>query len=117
MYAPLELTPLTLTGLPQLQERRGILQAELHKQCDGNERDAEKERQAPTPVHECLLRGIGSHQKEGKIGENDTGRCTDLREATVKPTLGRRRAFCGDQHRAAPLTADRYALHEPQHDP
>src|SRR3569833_2562853 len=107
----LELARSALTGLPQLQESRGVFQPELHVERYGNERDTEEERLAPTPTHECLLRGIGSHQQEGKVGENDADRCTGLGETTVKSAPGWRRTFCGNQNRASPLTADGYPLH------
>src|SRR3569833_2700240 len=110
----LELARSALTGLPQLQESRGVFQPELHVERYGNDRDTEEERHAPTPTHECLLRGIGSHQQEGKVGENDADRCTNLSKTTVKSAPGWRRTFCGNQKHTTPQTTKNKPQHKPQ---
>jgi hypothetical protein len=67
-------------------------------------------------LHEGIRRGGGAHQQECEVRQDHADRRADLRKAAVEAAPLARSILCRDQHGAAPLTADRDALCEAQHD-
>ena len=95
---------------------RRLVDAVLHVEREADERDAEQERHAPAPGEEAGWRGERAREQEGEVRSDDADRCADLREAAVKAAAVRGRALDHQQHRPAPLAADREPLKKAQQD-
>ena len=84
-----------------------------HEQADGQQHDAEEERDPPAPGEELRFAGQGSGQGQHERREHYAGRRARVGEAGPQ-TPPRGGVLGGHQRGAAPLAADRDALHDAQ---
>ena len=84
-----------------------------HEQADGQQHDAEQERDPPAPGEERLLAGQAGGRGQHQGREHHAAGRARVGEAGPQPAPGGG-VLGGHQHRAAPLAADRDALHDAQ---
>ena len=102
---------------PRLQrnERRRLVDAAAQPQPEGDEPDAQQERDPPSPRIELARRQrVGDRSDDSGAGYGAEGRA-HLREGSVASALLLRAVLHGQQHRARPFAADRRALREAEH--
>jgi hypothetical protein len=98
----------------RLLEHRRLLHGQAHVKPDQHQHCGEQEGDPPTPRHEVFLALRRREHEQQAVGQELATRRARLRPA--RPVAAPRRvAVLGDdQDRAAPLAAEREALHEPQ---
>jgi hypothetical protein len=96
------------------REHRRLQDPQPDHQADAHEHQAQQERDPPAPRVEVGAGERGRQQRHATRAEHQPHRNADLGEARQQPATALVTPFHGEQHRAAPLTADRDALHQPQ---
>ena len=96
-------------------EHRRLLHREPDPQPDQHEHRGEQERDPPAPGQEVRLALHDRHHGEQAVGDQLARGRARLRPARPEAAPGRVAVLGDDQHRAAPLAAEREALDEPQH--
>ena len=95
-----------------LGEDRGLLDREAHPQADGDEHGAQQERDAPAPRLEGGVGLDGREDPQHTGGEQVAQRHAGLRPRGPEAALRVVAVLGGHQDGAAPLAADREALHQ-----
>src|SRR5262245_21753721 len=88
------------------------MHADADIEADEHEHDAQQEGHAPSPTEERVFAGEDGHHSKRAVSEDHARRRAELREAggeAAPPGIG---PLSGDQHRAAPFTADADALQD-----
>src|SRR5262245_20879989 len=89
---------------------------QLHVQAQADQCDAEQKRNPPAPYHELIARYRLADDQKCEVRQDDAGWRADLYERAINAASVLRCSFGHHQRRAAPLTTDREALHDTQHD-
>ena len=106
--------PTDLVLLQPLGEHRGLQDAEPDVETDADQHDAEQERDPPAPRRELVVGEEPAHDVEEAGAEDQAERHPQLREAGHETASLLVAPLHREQHRAAPLTTDGDALHQPQ---
>ena len=106
--------PADLLLLQPPGEHRGLEDPHPDVEPDRDHHQAEDERDPPAPGLELRVGQLPAQQVEEPGAEDQPERHAELRQARHQPTALLVAPLHRQQHRAAPLTADREALQQPQ---